>query len=272
MKTSSKEEPPSGGRWRHLIFIRCFIAYKFIEHLVAGTRVLDAGCGYGRGTDLLANKAGSVVGLDISIMEISYAKKRFKHDDLNFLWGDVLKLPFKDEAFDAIVSFQVIEHLREPEEYLSEIVRALKPRGLFAISTPNRELRLAPGEKPWEPDHFQEFNSEQLGQLLRRYFEDVTIFGLKASEKAEKAELVRLQSLRSMSILRKMHLYSLRDKIPERMKGFIWGVLSYLMALNVKIRTSEETFQTANSINLSDFQFNEIRLLKKPLDILAICR
>jgi ubiquinone/menaquinone biosynthesis C-methylase UbiE len=54
--------------------------------------------------------------------------------------GDALNLPFKDESFDIVTAFEVIEHLYDPQKALGEIRRILKMDGIALISTPRRDL------------------------------------------------------------------------------------------------------------------------------------
>ena len=55
----------------------------------------------------------------------------------NSIAGDAIQLPFKKETFDVITSFDMIEHLINPDDFLAESSRILKWRGWFVISTPN---------------------------------------------------------------------------------------------------------------------------------------
>jgi len=51
--------------------------------------------------------------------------------------GNALQLPFFDETWDAVISFDMVEHLTEPASFLSEVSRILRSDGLFILSTPN---------------------------------------------------------------------------------------------------------------------------------------
>ena len=55
----------------------------------------------------------------------------------NSIAGDAIQLPFKKETFDVITSFDMIEHLINPDDFLAESSRILKWRGWFVVSTPN---------------------------------------------------------------------------------------------------------------------------------------
>ena len=55
----------------------------------------------------------------------------------NSICGDAIRLPFKNETLDVVLSFDTIEHLINPDTFLEEVFRILKVGGLFIISTPN---------------------------------------------------------------------------------------------------------------------------------------
>jgi SAM-dependent methyltransferase len=127
--------------------------------LKAGDWVLDLGCGEGRHVHGLHMLDGvNVVGLDLDIP--SLIKGRDGMDFLPagsnaavtaFVSGDAYRLPFPDNAFDAVICSEVLEHLIDYERALAEIARVLKPGGRFAPTVPTAWPErlcwmLAPGE------------------------------------------------------------------------------------------------------------------------------
>ena len=118
-----------------------FHRYAFARHFCEGAQVLDAACGEGYGAALLSASASSVVGVDISAEAIDHASQRYaKHPNLNFKQADVTHLPFADDSFDRVVSFETLEHLEEQEQLLSEFRRVLRPDGLLVISSPDKAI------------------------------------------------------------------------------------------------------------------------------------
>ncbi|MGH9895710.1 MAG: class I SAM-dependent methyltransferase, partial [bacterium] len=111
------------------------------------------------------------------------------------------RFPFPDASFDIVISFHVIEHVDDTRLYLSEIRRTSAPGATILIDTPNRNYRLAPGERPWNRHHRVEFAPHDLRVLLERYFDHVELFGiigtpfLNAIERARAARLRRLAKL-----------------------------------------------------------------------------
>lgn len=105
----------------------------------AGSRVLDAGCGEGVLSVILAAKGCLVTGIDISAPNIERAKALAKemgvHDKITFLQGDAEQLPFPDQSFDVVVSCHVLEHLPSFDQGLREIHRVSKGRAVIALPT-----------------------------------------------------------------------------------------------------------------------------------------
>ena len=107
--------------------------------VVSGMRVLDAGCGEGVLSIMMAKKGAIVTGCDLSSPNIEkcklYAKESGVSDKLEFLVGDAEQLPFADNSFDLVVSSHVLEHLPDFNRGLSEIMRVTKKRAVVAIPT-----------------------------------------------------------------------------------------------------------------------------------------
>lgn len=95
-------------------------------------KILDAGCGTGLLTKKL-EKYGNVIGVDIDLNAIKFAKRRIS----NIIQASIDKLPFENDAFDIIISTDVLYHQNVNEEKsLKEFYRVLKPNGLLIIKLP----------------------------------------------------------------------------------------------------------------------------------------
>ena len=115
--------------------------YAFAAEFVKNARVLDAACGEGYGSYLLADTAEKVVGVDVSDAAITHATSRYAQaDNLEFAVQDVTRLDFADNSFDVVVSFETLEHLAAQDVMLAEFRRVLKPEGLLIISTPDKAI------------------------------------------------------------------------------------------------------------------------------------
>ncbi len=102
-----------------------------------GMRVLDAGCGEGSLSILMAQKGATVVGCDISEPNIEACQLYAKEAGLTieFLVADLERLPFPDASFDLVVSSHVLEHLPDFDAGLAELMRVTKKRTVAAIPT-----------------------------------------------------------------------------------------------------------------------------------------
>lgn len=117
----------------------------------AGT-ILDLGCGAGTLTSAVAPHADTVLGIDVS-MEWLVVAERFilEHGGepvLAAAMGE--RMPLPSGIVDFVVSLDVIEHVHDPDRYLSEINRVLRPGGRVALATPNRfSLTAEPHVSVW---------------------------------------------------------------------------------------------------------------------------
>lgn len=101
-------------------------------------KILDLGCGSGRHVIFLAQKKFDVYGLDISKKAISIAKRNLLEKKLKATLrvGTMSKTPYRNNFFDAVISFRVINHgtIKEIDKTISEIKRVLRPGGLVFIN------------------------------------------------------------------------------------------------------------------------------------------
>jgi SAM-dependent methyltransferase len=160
--------PPFGFLWNPLYLIRRGLWQAASKHTqsIQG-RVLDFGCGSKPYEPLFVN-CENYVGVDI-------AKSGHNHNDskVDVFW-DGKTLPFDDNFFDACVSFEVFEHVFNPEAVLEELKRVLKPGGSLVITTP-----FAYGEHE-VPFDFARYTSYGLRHLLTEagfHVEDVKKLG-----------------------------------------------------------------------------------------------
>lgn len=131
--------------------------YRFAREQVRG-RVLDVACGTGYGTAMLG-----AVGVDVSLDALRYARRH----PARYVAADAARLPFRCGDFDAVVSFETIEHVVDPVRFVAECVRVLKPGGRLLVSTPNRELWSPRSPKPLQRHHVKEFTKREFLEVLR---------------------------------------------------------------------------------------------------------
>jgi 2-polyprenyl-3-methyl-5-hydroxy-6-metoxy-1,4-benzoquinol methylase len=112
--------------------------YAMVTPVCAGKDVLDIASGEGYGSNLLAQSARSVIGVDISNEVIESAKLKYSRPNLRFLCGTADAIPLEACSVDVVVSFETLEHHDKHDEMLSEITRVLRANGVLIISTPNK--------------------------------------------------------------------------------------------------------------------------------------
>lgn len=148
--------------------------YAFAGNFVKNKVVLDVACGEGYGSNLLAQNALEVVGVDIDDETIKKAAARYKKPNLKFIKGNATELPFGEKQFDIVVSFETIEHIEEHHQMLLEIKRVLRPEGLLIISTPDKKTYS--GETGYKNKfHVKELYKEEFHNLVQPYFKNQKI-------------------------------------------------------------------------------------------------
>jgi SAM-dependent methyltransferase len=156
----------------YVIYIMHIASYNFARKFCDGKVVLDLGCGSGYGVARMAGHAERVVGVDVDSDAISFARERYARQNVSFAKIEAeAPLPFADDSFDVVLSFQVIEHVSDDGRYLDEACRVLKPGGVMVVVTPDREHRLLPGQRPWNRWHIREYSATQLNRKMARCFQ-----------------------------------------------------------------------------------------------------
>lgn len=108
-----------------------------------GLKVLDVGCGGGLACEFLAKRGANVFGIDLSFTSIKAAQEHAQKSDLliDYKWGTAEDLPYEENTFDAVVCFDVLEHIADLEKVISEAYRVLKRNGMFLFDTINRTFK-----------------------------------------------------------------------------------------------------------------------------------
>lgn len=184
---------------RYLIYLFHLATYNFCLPYIKQNKVLEFGSGSGYGSYLISSGCQHITAVDISNDAIEYAKNKYKRDNLEFLKINNIEsepLPFEDNKFDTVISFQVMEHIKQADKYLSEIRRVLKKNGTLIIATPDRTSRLFPGQKPWNIYHVTEYSPESFYSAVARLFPDTELYGMSGREGIIDIELKRTRQLR----------------------------------------------------------------------------
>jgi SAM-dependent methyltransferase len=158
--------------------------YEWIAERCAGLRVADLACGEGYGSDLLAQSAREVIGVDANPEAHEHARARYRRPNLRFERALVEEFA---EPVDAVVFLQTIEHVEQPAQLLRGFAE-LAPTSY--VSTPNRLTLAPPGapksDNPW---HLREYTIEEYRQLTGPCFDRVEMLGLFHARKLRVHEL-----------------------------------------------------------------------------------
>ncbi|MDA8669789.1 class I SAM-dependent methyltransferase, partial [Flavobacteriales bacterium] len=128
--------------------------------------VLDVGVGTGRFLSKLPSNIQKF-GIDISISMLHLAKSK----RINVCMGSGEDLPYSDNVFDLIVSTDVLEHVLDLNAVLKEIIRVLKPGGIFILRVPYKEdLKSYVNNKDFKYVHLRRFDEYGLQLMLNRVF------------------------------------------------------------------------------------------------------
>jgi len=149
--------------------------YELAAAYAEGARVLDAACGAGYGSALLARAGATrVIGVDADGRTTEYAERRHASDRTSFLVQDATALAFEPGSFDLVASFETIEHVPDPEALVAGFARVLEDDGRLVISTPN--------DMPLTKHHVHSFTRESFQTLLLERFGELEWLGQVAGD------------------------------------------------------------------------------------------
>ena len=160
----------------NFVFARSVLAYREAAKRVCGN-VLEIGTGTGYGIEILAPGVVSFTTVDKHEGEAAAATLE-KHSNVDFRQMKVPPLEFPSGSFDYVVSFQVIEHIKDDFAFLAEVNRVLKHGGKFIVTTPNAPMSLT--RNPW---HIREYTAGEFLSLMECRFDRVEALGVFGNEK-----------------------------------------------------------------------------------------
>ncbi len=146
---------------------------KFTSYLLPGSKVLDAGCGAGRDSQVLHAMGLHVTGVDLSEGLLKEARKRCP--DVNFVLGDLLDLPFENESFDGVWAHASLVHLetiQQAQKVLLEFHRVLKSNGVVYMMVKQQmgsdKTAVVSDTLSNHDRFFQYYNKEELVALVEK--------------------------------------------------------------------------------------------------------
>jgi ubiquinone/menaquinone biosynthesis C-methylase UbiE len=266
-KTTERLIPENfGSKEEYLLYLRHLYAYKTAaEKILKNSFVLEVGSGEGYGTRMLSENFLNITGLDVDKNAIEHAQKKYGSENCVFKLYDGHRIPFEENTFDAVVSFQVIEHIRDDKNYISEIYRVLKSDGVFIVTTPNKTLRLKPGQKPWNKFHVREYYPGELETVLKSKFSDVKVSGIFGTEEVQKIENERVK--RGLKLI-SLDPLNLRKLIPDRIRLKIYKILEEIYKGKRGLKDERDFL---DRYSLENF-FHSERNVNDSLDLLAVLK
>lgn len=192
-----------------ILFAKHQFAYDYardVARKMKASTVLDYGSGDGYGADFLAEHLTEVdiYATDIDEASVKEAKDKYRRKNLHFIHMKDLK------KYDLVVSYQVIEHVEDVEEYLRQLQGMLNKSGKIIISTPDRRYRLTVNQAPWNPYHLREYTKRGLLRDIQKVFPDGRILQLSGDKNMLRIEYSRVASSRSDKAI-------YRGKMPEKL-------------------------------------------------------
>jgi 2-polyprenyl-3-methyl-5-hydroxy-6-metoxy-1,4-benzoquinol methylase len=235
---------------------RLFKAYVVAQDYVSGN-LLEVGCGEGRGVEMMIGKATQFTAIDK--IEDALQVLRGKFPTGTFLsmnippFGDL-----KDNAYDCVISFQVIEHIENDSLYLKEIHRVLKPGGVALLTTPNRKLSLS--RNPW---HVREYLADELKSLAAKIFKQAEMKGISGNDKVM---AYYEQNKKSVDRIMRWDFLNLQKNLPAWILRIPYELLNRMN--RNKLQTGDATL--VSSIKHEDYTVTDDA--ENAFDLFLICR
>jgi ubiquinone/menaquinone biosynthesis C-methylase UbiE len=206
---------------------RLLKAYYLAQPYING-QVLEIGCGEGRGLDLLAPDSEAYTALD-KIQEI-IDRLQGSYPKIKFIQGNIPPMSMlEDNTYDVVISFQVIEHIKEDSAYLQEIHRVLKPGGKAIVTTPNIKKTLS--RNPW---HIREYTADELTDLAKTIFPTVTMKGVAGNDRVMEYYEMNKKSVHKIM---RFDIFNLQYRLPAGLLKIPYDLLN---------RMNRNTLQTGN--------------------------
>jgi SAM-dependent methyltransferase len=229
-------------------------AYVYANLNARGARLLDLGCGTGYGTAELADSATTRIGV-FGLDRVRPADSS-RRPNTNFVRADLRGIPLRDASFATIVSFQVIEHLEDPTDYLAAIARLLEHDGTAYVTTPN--LLTSDRVNPW---HVHEYEAAELRARLLEHFEEVEMLGVGIGERVAGYFDARLRRIRRIMRLDPL---GLRHLLPRTLVDRLFASFALVVRRGIQ---QEGALPDAS---VDDFPIG--RTAPGDIDLLAVCR
>ena len=155
--------------------------YRLACEYVENKNVLDIASGTGYGADILykLGRAKHVFGVELNQEAVDYANAIYSSEYVEYKQGSILDIPFTDNTFDVLTSFETLEHIENEERQMQEIKRVLKKDGLYILSTPN----------DWDNSnnkfHVRDYDYNSVKELISKHFEIIKMYNQNSGSNRE---------------------------------------------------------------------------------------
>ncbi len=196
---------------------RYIFVYDMLKNQNKKQNVLDIACGFGYGLKELSPVSEKIIGVDINDIAIAKAQEINKNiANVEIIKWDLEKninqQIFSENMFDNIISFETLEHLKNPMDVINIFYHLLKNNGQLILSVPNKRFEsLDENGNPRNRYHKQVFSEFEIEDMLR-------VAGFKIIDKYGQAFLNKLikkehQLIRKKRIASRLsHLKKLSEK------------------------------------------------------------
>jgi len=219
------------------VYQRSLLAYIEAAKRVHGD-VLELGTGAGYGIEHIASQAKRFVTVDKTDTQIDFEQ----YPNVEF---QQLTLPslakFEDASFDFVITFQVIEHIEDDNEFLKEAARVLRPGGKLILTTPNKKMSIT--RNPW---HVREYTIEELKNLMQKYFSAVETMGVFGNKKIM---AYYENNKASVEKITRFDIFNLQYNLPRQLLQIPFDILN---RMNRKKLYKEDSSLVA-SIKMEDY-------------------
>lgn len=220
----------------NFVFQRSRLAYHFASERISG-KVLEIGTGSGYGIEVIAPHVREFISID----KQSPVFAEELPQNVTLCEACVPPLPYDDETFDAVISFQVIEHIEDDHKFVEELFRVLKKGGVAIISTPNKPLSLT--RNPW---HVREYSSAEFSSLLATQFSDIEQFGVVGNDVVSE---YYARNKESVAKVVKLDIFDLQHRLPRWMLQIPYDILNRVNRRRLLAQNSELT----GAITMDDY-------------------
>lgn len=215
------------------VFQRSQLAYYEAAKLVSGD-VLEIGTGSGYGVEIISPHAKSFLTVDKYDVGIDF--RQYPNSDYRKMTVPPLT-GIENAAFDYVISFQVIEHIKDDFGTLREIHRVLRPGGKLIITTPNRNMSLT--RNPW---HVREYSVDEFTNLLRSTFKQVESNGVFGNESVMEYYQKNKESVERIA---KFDIFNFQKWLPRPILRIPYNVMNRLNRRKLLKQNQQLTSQIA---------------------------